>query len=224
MTDCREEITSLLDSIDSELQPFIDGIRMIPKKDLVTFKEAYKKFRVRYEDSWAVFEFITKDMGKTAKKATVKEQIFELFSYLGFVESLGNCFVDILVMLLVANGRDFHIESRHATPRIRHVVAMDDLEKERIPLTTKLNFLKDSGILNFTSIVDSRLRNDIAHLKFTVVKDEIRIRGKPAKEIIDPCLKKLVMSITEVSEKLYDLAEDMGWEERIDSPVKEKTH
>jgi hypothetical protein len=112
---------------------------------------------------------------ETKKEDSVSSQILDLFLYLGLVESLGNCYVDLLVMLLITNGRDFHIESRYSTPRIKHVISIDDLEKEKVPLTMKLNFLKDNGLENFADVVDSKLRNDITHLNFEIRKDD-RIR------------------------------------------------
>jgi hypothetical protein len=115
----------------------------------------------------------------------------ELFFYLGFVESIGNAIVDIVVMLVVANGKDFHIECGQRMPRVKHADSISDLIRERVPLATKLNFLRDNGIVEIPSIIDSKLRNDIAHLNLKIDDEDVYIRGKPAKQAILLGLRKL---------------------------------
>lgn len=191
----------LIEKIRSELEPFLDGIRT-EHADVELFKQAYSDFITRYKRARRLLDIIIPDFEHL--KILVKEDarlrdIYWLFLYLGLVESLGNCVVDMIVMLLVANGRDFHIECAHATPRIRHAGSINDLEKERVPLTTKLNFLRDNGISTLASIVDSKLRNAIAHLKFDVKEDKIFIKGKPAFEVTYSSVEKLAgaLMITE---------------------------
>jgi hypothetical protein len=112
-----------------------------------------------------------------------------LFAYLGFVESLGNTLIDMIAMLIIANGIDLHMECYDRTPRIRHVKSMVDLRK--VPLSTKLNFLRDNGIKEIHSIIDNKLRNDIAHLNFKIDEENIYIRGQPAQQQLVEGLKKL---------------------------------
>lgn len=83
-------------------------------------------------------------------------------------------------MLLVASGRDFHIERLYKTPRIKHALSIEDLKEERVPLTTELNFIKENGLSKLASTIDNQFRNDIAHLKFDIKENMIYIRGKPA--------------------------------------------
>jgi hypothetical protein len=115
-----------------------------------------------------------------------------LFNYLGFVETVGNTTVDIIIMLVIANGIDFHIESQHETPRIRHVNHIFDLDD--VPLRTKLNFLRENGIKTIPSIIDCNLRNDIAHLNFTFDPDtkEITLRGRPLKSVVEEGFKRFM--------------------------------
>jgi hypothetical protein len=83
-------------------------------------------------------------------------------------------------MVFVAKGRDFHIESEHETPRVKHAYSMEELEKGRVSLTTKLNFIEENGIKEFPSIIKTTLRNDIAHFKFQIKDNTLYIRDKPA--------------------------------------------
>jgi hypothetical protein len=111
----------------------------------------------------------------------IKSDLFYVFSYLGLVESLGNSIVDLLVLLLVANGRDFHIECLRTTPRIKHALTIEDLEKEKVPLTTKLNFMRDNNLRFIASLIDTDLRNTIAHLKFETREAKSMLKAKREK-------------------------------------------
>jgi len=169
--------------IEAELEPFLNGIRT-KEADWELFNGAYGDFKARFANVIRIKNLIEKE-GSTVDFSKVERtgEINALFLFLGYAEGLGNCFADILSMLLVANGRDFHIESR-STPRIKHVVSMNDLEKERVPLRTKLNFLEDNGVTVLNSIIDTDLRNRIAHLNFRVEKDKVYVKGKPGWESI----------------------------------------
>jgi hypothetical protein len=111
----------------------------------------------------------------------IKSDLFYVFSYIGLVESLGNSIVDLLVLLLVANGRDFHIECLRTTPRIKHALTIEDLEKEKVPLTTKLNFMRDNNLRFIASLIDTDLRNTIAHLKFETREAKSMLKAKREK-------------------------------------------
>jgi hypothetical protein len=208
------EIIQLRDKIVSELEPFLDKLRMGPMDSIHGFEDSYRKFMARIEDANSKINFLM--IGQTVEEisgSSISKQVFDLFFYLGLVESYGNCFVDLLVMLLIANGKDFHIESLHSSPRIKHVNSMNDLEKEKVPLTTKLNFLRDNGIDTFSSIIDSRLRNDIAHLNFKINENTIIIRGKPTSDLIRSSFDKLMTATTSVSMSLHKLSADLHWED-----------
>jgi len=194
--------------IRSELNPFREGIRVAPStsRNFGIFKESFLEFRNKYESKSKLFESIL-DMESLPSITSKVGELYLLFLYLGRIESVGNTVVDILVMLLVANERDFHIECRHATPRIKHVVSIRDLEEERVPLTTKLNFLRDNGISEVARIMDSELRNDIAHLDFQVKDNEIYVRGKRAGETILESLIDLLAGIGYAAGFLHGMAE-----------------
>lgn len=89
-----------------------------------------------------------------------------LFRYLGLVESFGAQLVDLLVLLLVANGYDFHVEREHEVPRIIHATSLKDLRNAF--LGPKVRFLERCGLRATSKIVDVGLRNSIAHLDFEI--------------------------------------------------------
>ena len=187
-----EDIEKMKAKIKSELEPFTNKIITIPQTDLVDFKRDYMKFDKKCTNSIALF--LTFGKPDTEKlHESIKEQVFSLYRYLAIVESVGNIVVDMLIMLLVANGKDFHIESIYA-PRIRHVYSLDDLEKVYVPLKMKLEFLNYYGIKTVPSIIDSKLRNDIAHFNFEKIMNKIIIRGKEVDEVVNPNLKKIYWS------------------------------
>jgi hypothetical protein len=139
----------------------------------------------------------------------VESDIFYAFVFLGLVESLGNSIIDLLVLLLVANGRDFHIECQRTTPRIKHALSVADLEAEKVPLTTKLHFLRDNNLKFLASLVDTELRNTIAHLKFDIKDGKIYVKTTKSARLldrkeIDELLSKMVKGLIEAV-RLIDL-------------------
>ena len=207
------EMNRLQTKIENELKPFLNKLFLVPQDSHQIFKEAYMEFKERVERSAEVINFVMNGQFEEINyKSPTSDQVLDLFFYLGLVESYGNCYVDLLVMLLIANGRDFHIESLYSTPRIKHVNSIVDLQKEKVPLTTKLHFLRDNGLVTFSSIIDSQLRNDIAHMNFELTKDRILIRGKSTKDIVTRCYDNLMAATLEVDSSLYKLAVNLHWE------------
>lgn len=151
------------------------------------------------EKNKAIKHYIVKGLGR--KTHEVKDAIQRIFFYLGLVETVGNNFSNVLIMLVVANGIDFHVEYSHTTPRIKHVMSIKDLERpgEFVSLKTKLNFLQDNGMNQIVSVINSDLRNKIAHSDFEIKDNSICIKGKPAAELALENSFKLLTATNEVS-------------------------
>ncbi len=166
----NEDLKKFLDQLKNELKPFVNPLT---NDDSVIYKflPDYRQYNQHYSEMASISIKLQQD-------SQILSGLYRLFCYLGIVESFGNATVELLVMLLIANGRDFHIESQHSTPRIRHACSMRDLEKEKVPLSTKLNFLRDNGLRIFTSSIDTDLRNSIAHTKFRLSDDKVYVKGK----------------------------------------------
>lgn len=137
---------------------------------------------------------LTKELD-TVTESSVRYFLHIAFFYLGVVEMTGNFLADFIIIHLIANGHDFHIECRYRTPRIKHVVYLKELEEERVPLATKLNFIEDCGITIFRSIINTTLRNDIAHMNFEIKENIVYIKGKPAINMINSSLSKMVTTL-----------------------------
>lgn len=204
----EKEFSEIEQKIKSELQPFIDGI-ITKKADFELYKQAFTDFKERFIHATKIAELLAKQTVASLEKYP-KGTIFEPFVYLGLVEGLGNSIVDIIVMLLIANGRDFHIECLHDTPRTKHATSIKDLEKERVSLTTRLNFLEANGVQTLAKHIDSELRNRIAHLDIDIVEDEIYIKGKPAGELVRSSSDKLVHAVVITLNLLEELARAKG--------------
>jgi len=205
--------------ISSELKPFLDLVRNMDKKskEYKSFLQVMRDYGESMERAFRIVGYVMKDVSAMSRdiksgkisELTVKDIVYLIFLYLGLIESIGNRIADILVMLLVANGRDFHIECLYTTPRIKHAVSLRDLEKERVSLTTKLNFLKENGISEVTSIIDSELRNAIAHLKIDIRKGMIYMKGQPATKECILGLSRLSEAIEMMQGELLKLAKDL---------------
>jgi len=189
----RQQIEKKLEQkkkeIASELKPFFDSVMSMDREsaEFKLFLNAYKYYIGKMSRSLSITEFMMADLQATVEnlaKGRIREMnprdvVNFVFYYFSLIEVWGNSACDFLVMLLVANKRAFHIERSYKTPRIKHAHSMEDLEEERVPLTTKLNFLMDNGISSFASTIDNQFRNDIAHLNFNVEENMIYVRGKP---------------------------------------------
>lgn len=207
----KKEPIQINRKIEAELKPFLESIKRMDRKsaNFRLFKQAIHDFSPKYGHAWKIFDFIARDMEWYTEYAA-KEEVTTLFAYLGLIESLGNTFVDLLVMLIVANGIDFHVENIHETPHIRHANSIEDLEKNRVPLGTKLNFLKDNGITELAKSIDSKLRNDIAHLNFDIKDDQVYIRGKTSFELIASSYAELLDALKTVDILIRRLAKAKG--------------
>lgn len=191
--------------VASEIEPFIDCLRIEPK--------VYRKFASEYISFFKRMARIGAIVVKLNEDAVkVHSNLYDVFSYLGFIESYGNTLVDLLVVLVVASGNDFHIECQHTTPRIKHAETIDDLEDERVSLTTKLNFLRDKGFKTFASMLDTKLRNCIAHMKFEMKGDDIYLKGKHlTKAKITNAIRQTMEALIAVDKAIAGVMEEKGF-------------
>jgi hypothetical protein len=192
MRDYDKENKIIDDKLKSELKPFLDGLEGIDVDSRAhgLYRAAYLDFKERHERTSEIRSYAMQ--GLFSKTHAVKDSIQLMFSYLGLVESLGTALVDILIILLVANGIDFHVERSSRFPRIKHALMMKDLEDEYTPLKTKLNFLKENGIVTLPAIIDTETRNSIAHMNFEVKGNQVLTKGKPIEEKLLESERKLL--------------------------------
>lgn len=190
--------------IASELKPFLDGIR-IKHASYELFKRAYLNYKERINPAAQLTLSLDKEVDK------ITSELYKIFCYLGIVESLGNTIIDLVVLLLIANGTDFHIECQHRTPRIKHATTIQDLERERVSLTTKLNFLRDNGLTTLASLVDTQLRNSIAHMNFDLKDGKIFVKGKHLTSVkLTNIVRKTVQALMVTDMLISKVMEEKG--------------
>lgn len=183
------------EKIKSELDPLITKLYTMGKGDpkYVQFKgnleEWYKRFSDTIETTGTVesiqqFQIrIYKQLKEDPSKRRLLT-VLGLFRYLGLVESIGALHIDLLILLLVANGKHFHVEREHDVPRIVHATYLKDLR--RAHLGSKIEFLKRNNLAKTSQMVDVDLRNSIAHLDLKIDakgKVSAKSRGKRKREI-----------------------------------------
>lgn len=95
----------------------------------------------------------------------------DVFLYLTQIELVGNAYVDMVVMLLIAKGVDLHLEPDDDHRYTRHVTSPEDLDSPSLTLAMKLDFLKMNGLPFFEKCIDRTLRNRIAHADFEIDAD-----------------------------------------------------
>lgn len=127
-----------------------------------------------------------------------------MLAYLGLVESLGVTMMDLALLFLIANGRELHTRGYPT----KHVETFEELEKVW-DYDYKLNFLDSSGVTIFKKkIVDKRIRDDIAHLKFTIEKNTGKIRDR-GNNTID--IKEKISNFWEGIDIVNLVLEDIGF-------------
>ena len=185
--------------------PLLDNLRT-KKADYELFKKSYKHFQREFNHALKYATLFANYSGLPPNVSpSLKDTVYALFSHVVLVESLGNHLLNMIVMLLVANGRDFHI---HKGPRIEHLNRIEELDK--IPLGRKVFFLKDNNIKELTRLVNTTLRNRISHLKFELKEDNIYIDRKPAYEIATTSSNRLVFAVRHTRNLLDTIAKSKG--------------
>jgi hypothetical protein len=200
--DWQEVLEKLLEpeykQINKELEPLLRRILYpVDKKssEIIQLKENakewYRRFIRAYQISGKVVS-IQKLILTTEEPQIVST--LKLFQYLGFVESIGTNVIDMLVLLLITDGKHFHVEKSYGLPRIVHAKNFKDLDSPNSSLSEKLSFLKNNGLERTSKICDRTLRNDIAHLNFDIDKQG-KISTRHCKELdVDEKLKRFHMS------------------------------
>lgn len=165
----------------SELGPFLKGIKKLqkPSKEYTAFAEAYSYFMSKLRDKKALFASMLPT--KYISSSNLEDNFYMLFLYLGMVESIGNTLTNMLVMLLVTNGRPFWCTHKKHRRKIGSIKELENVGSALyISLGRKLDFLEKNGLREFTSVIDKDFRNDIGHLEFQVQNDIVYVRGKDA--------------------------------------------
>jgi len=200
----KEEIERIQKEFALQLKPLLNYVIETNRtpQDSKIFARNFLRLFDRIKKIRQIYEYMAQHLKQTAIS---KSSVFYFFSiaffYLGVVEITGNFLADFIIAHLIANGHDFHVECAYRTPRIKHITYLKELEEERVPLATKMNFIEDCGITIFRSIFDTKLRNDIAHMHFEIKDDRVYIRGKPAEDLIDSSIKKILAAL-DVHDKL----------------------
>lgn len=75
-----------------------------------------------------------------------------------------------------------------------------------IPLGMKLSFLRENGISTLSSIIDTKTRNQIAHMKFQVKGNQVLIKGKPVEKSLLISSTELLHASNVINDLLYQNA------------------
>ena len=199
----EKELERIKKEFSLQLKPLLDSVIKMdrPSRNSKIFRQNCLELKTKMEKIKQVYGYMADYIEGLAEDfPPVQESslryFFQIaFFYIAVVEITGNLLADFVIAHLIATGHNFHIECAYRTPRIRHVTYIKELEEEKVPLTTKLNFIEDCGITVFRSIIDTRLRNDIAHMNFEIKESMVYIRGKPAIPMINSSLLKALAGL-----------------------------
>lgn len=199
----KEELERIKKEFYLQLKPLIDSVietNRNPQNSKI-FHQNFSELRNRAEKIRQIYEYMADHLEAleeelvTVSESNVRYFFFTAFIFLGVVEITANYLADFIIAHLIATGQDFHIECAYRTPRIKHVISLKELEEERVPLATKLNFIEDCGITIIRSIFDTKFRNDLAHMNFEIKDNRVYIRGKPVEDMINSSTRKIIAAM-----------------------------
>lgn len=134
MAEDKSIITVELDKLCSEFDPFYDKIKSLDRteKAFKIFKKSYFAYKNKLELSNRVFGTVSEGLIKLRKEPPNISRITFLhpFYYLGYVESMGNTMTNMIVMILISCGKDFHVVE--GKWKVKHVTSIKELEKKNI--------------------------------------------------------------------------------------------
>jgi len=199
----KKELERIKKEFYLQLKPLIDSVIKTRRtsKDSMILKKNFSEISARalkidqiYNYMAEQVDILEEELG-TVPESSVRYFFRVAFFYLGVVEITGNFLADFVIAHLIASGHDFHIECSYRTPRIKHVAYLKELEEERVPLATKLNFIEDCGITILRSVINTKLRNDIAHMNFEIKENTVYIRGKLAIGMINSSIFRMLAAL-----------------------------
>ncbi len=170
-----------------------------------------------------LIQILQKDPTITQSKNRIT--IFNSIAYMIAVETDSDLLVDELILLLVAKGIDFHVDGDLDHKFIRHVMNLGDLESVSVTLGAKLDFLDNYGMTCFSTCIDRRLRNKIAHGDYLIDNEgKFRTIEKKGRKEVDlkSKLEKLECFNNLMATRLYDALVRIGKVPPLDSGKKDK--
>lgn len=138
----------------------------------------------------------------------------KMLTYLGLVESLGVTFMDMALMLLILNGKEMHTRGPHT----KHVTSLRELQK--LDLAYKQQFLKSHELYLFLKLVNRKLRNEIAHLKFRIQEDGTIESSEGSKVDIDNVIERFWKTLNEI----ISIFDEIGFTDWLSQGKKVASH
>ena len=176
------------DKTKKKLASLFDNITIVESKIgfLETRYEIFKRNRPEMFKRWTDATMISETLKDMKTPAEVFERLpppksdsmNKMLVFLGLTESLGNTIADMVLMLLIVNGQEIHTRGMP----FRHIKRFEDLTD--LDMSSKTKILDDEELYIFKDILNTNIRNIVAHLKFRIdEKGVIRDNGNSPIEI-----------------------------------------
>lgn len=104
----------------------------------------------------------------TPSESKITKSLIDALEYLTSIETNGDLAVNMMLLLLAADGDYIHLQPDRDHWYVRHAVGFKDLENPNLPLGTKLDYLSLHGLGFFKKWIKKTLRNRIAHGDFDI--------------------------------------------------------
>lgn len=192
------------------------GVLSIPEYVFHTGYQSFKRNCVEIWKKWEESERIShilREMKSIEYPSNEQKSMSKMLAYLGLIESLGITMMNMVLLFLVANRKEIHTRGYPT----KHVETLEELESVW-DTGYKLKFLEYADIHIFKEkIINVNLRNNIAHLKFTIEKNRGIIRDRDNNEIN---IDEKITDFWEGIDTLKLVLEDIGFLNWIEDKVK----
>lgn len=108
------------------------------------------------------------EINMTASESKITKTLTDALEYLTSIETNGNLAVNLMLLLLTADGDYVHLQPDRKHLYMRHAIRLKDLETPSLSLGNKLDFLISHGLVFFEKWINTTLRNRIAHADFDI--------------------------------------------------------
>jgi len=104
----------------------------------------------------------------TPSESKITRCLTDVLEYLTSIETNGDLAVNLMLLLLTADGDHIHLQPDREHLYIRHAMQLKDLETPSLSLGNKRDFLVSHGLAFFEKWINTTLRNKIAHADFHI--------------------------------------------------------
>lgn len=210
--ECKKFVKAELEAwnkLFSELEPLLTFLseKAAKSPEIEKFKQAYFEYLKKENHYKKISRYISRGVLKPTASIKVKLQL--ILWYLCVLETINHTTVNILIVLIntcECKSRTLKTGSRDRFEReLQKASSLDDLDKQFIPLGSKIAYLRSNGLKEVVSVIDTKFRNAIVHFDFDVLDDDIVVNEEKIMPLVVENIQNLLRLSAVVSNCLKEI-------------------